>query len=125
MKIIIGDRVVVNTPEVKGEHGTVVEILSGQTSSTEVFEVVLDNGTSIWARTGQIEPEPEEEEQKEYNLKLDFADNVIIAILFKNGREIARGHGHIIHSGDIGVSQAISFATKRIWRELGGDENGQ
>lgn len=126
MSIEVGSRVIVNTAELENEHGTVVEILKGQTSSTKVFEVVLDSGESIWTRDQFLEEEPVITEMgQEYELKIDFADNVVVAILYKNGREIGRGHGHILHSGKLGYAQAISFACRRMYQEMGGTFNGQ
>lgn len=126
MEIKIGDRVFVSTTETTNEHGTVVEILKGETSSTKVFEVVLDSGESLWTREEALILEADlEPESSEYDVKIDFADNIVIVILRKNGREIGRGHGHIIHSGKLGVAQAISFASKRMYLDMGGTINGQ
>lgn len=126
MEIKIGDRVIVSTAEIDNEHGTVVEILKGETSSTKIFEVVLDSGESLWTREEALILEADlEPESSEYGVKIDFADNIVIVILCKNGREIGRGHGHIIHSGKLGVAQAISFASKRMYLDMGGKINGQ
>ena len=58
-----------------------------------------------------------------YVYEFDNADNVVIAILYEvdrdgNRAEIARGHGHIIHEGALGIAQASAYALKRIWKDL-------
>ena len=51
-------------------------------------------------------------------------NNVVVARLYetKDGeeKEIAKGHGHIIHEGAIGIAQASSYALKRIYEDLNG-----
>jgi hypothetical protein len=52
------------------------------------------------------------------------ADNVVIAVLYAvvgdTKTEIARGHGHIMHEGVLGIAQASSYALKRIYMDLNG-----
>lgn len=60
-----------------------------------------------------------------YVYEFDNCDNVVIAIFYEvdrdgNKTEIARGHGHIIHEGALGIAQASSYALKRILMTLGG-----
>ena len=126
MSIEIGNRVIVNTAELQNEHGVVVEKFGGKTSSTEIFEVVLERGESVWVKEEFLESEITWLEfADDYDLKLDITDNVVVAVLFKKGKEIGRGHGHLIHSGNLGIAQAISYACKRIYQNMGGTFNGQ
>ena len=34
---------------------------------------------------------------------------------------LAKGHGHMIHEGELGVAQAASYACKRLYESLGGE----
>ena len=34
--------------------------------------------------------------------------------------EIVRGHGHIIHEGDVGIVQALSYALKKAYEKING-----
>lgn len=58
--------------------------------------------------------------EKTYRWEVFQADNnVVTAVMYEvvDGveREIDRQHGHIIHSGEIGVAQAASYAMKKIY----------
>lgn len=57
-----------------------------------------------------------------YFHEITYLDNVVLVVLYEateSGRvEIARGHGHIIHEGAAGVTQATSYALKRIWWQI-------
>lgn len=63
-------------------------------------------------------------EDVRYDYEFDYLDNVVVARLYEirgeEKTEIGRGHGHIIHEGAIGVSQAASYALKRIFQDLNG-----
>lgn len=54
------------------------------------------------------------------SFKVDVAENVVIAIMMQGDRQIARGHGHIIHDGSVGVAQAASYAMKKAYEFLNG-----
>ena len=60
-----------------------------------------------------------------YCHEFEYLDNVVVAIFYEiKGEvktEIARGHGHIIHEGTIGIAQASSYAVKRIYQKLNGE----
>lgn len=64
------------------------------------------------------------EEIPTYRYDFEYLDNVVVARLYetKDGeeKEIAKGHGHIIHEGAIGIAQASSYALKRIYEDLNG-----
>lgn len=61
---------------------------------------------------------------KEYSIETEVIDNVAIAIIYKTvdgeKKEIVRGHGHIIHEGDIGVIQALSYSLKKAYEKING-----
>ena len=126
MEIKIGDKVRFEHAVFGNMVGTVKEIFDSPVLSTKAYNVHVRMSDGIGRafvvseediRLAEKEPEIS---SGEFEIKLDVADNIVVAILFKNGEEIARGHGHIIHGGDMGIAQAISYATKRIWFALGG-----
>jgi hypothetical protein len=57
-----------------------------------------------------------------YFHEITYLDNVVLVVLYEateGGKvELARGHGHIIHEGAAGVTQATSYALKRIWWQI-------
>lgn len=63
---------------------------------------------------------------KEYRYDIYLQENVVIAVLYeKVGNdefEVARGHGHIIHDGLVGFTQASAYALKKIMLEVNGGE---
>lgn len=64
----------------------------------------------------------EEKAPARYFHEVTYMDNLVLVVLYEateSGRvEIARGHGHIIHEGAAGVTQATSYALKRIWWQI-------
>lgn len=60
------------------------------------------------------------------DIRIDIANNVVIASMYEvvgpNMRPIAKGHGHLIHEGEIGIAQAASYACYRLYNSMGGNE---
>lgn len=56
------------------------------------------------------------------DIKIDIAQNVVIATLWESTggvqKPLRRGHGHIIHDGEIGIAQAASYACRRLYESL-------
>lgn len=65
-------------------------------------------------------------EDREYRYDISFHENMVVAVLYEkvgdDEFEVARGHGHIIHEGVLGFTQAASYALKRIMLEVNGGE---
>ena len=64
-----------------------------------------------------------EKVQPTYRYDFDYIDNVVVARLIEidgdgNETELAKGHGHLIHDGALGIAQAASYACKQIWFAL-------
>lgn len=80
------------------------------------------------AKTVPVMTFPEEaldlvvEDPAEYRHEIEYLDGVVVAVFYeiKNGKkkEIARGHGHIIHAGALGIAQATSYAMRRCYDQL-------
>jgi hypothetical protein len=60
------------------------------------------------------------EEMPTYRYEFEYLPNVVVARLYEGDVLVARGHGHIIHEGAIGIAQASSYALKRIYEDLNG-----
>lgn len=106
---------------VSGNVGTVTDKFLSETVGEYVYVVQFDKyvrqSNKMW-RYDHLRVYAEA--PKEYKVELDIADNVVVTIITENGKEICRGHGHIIHEGAIGVIQAISYATKKAYEKLNG-----
>lgn len=123
MEIKVGNKVMVEHENLKYACGIVAAIYENYNLSTKVYEVKFDGSGNKYILPEEdlrLIEEPNFADEN-FEIKIDVADNLVVAMLLKNGEEIARGHGHIIHGGDIGIAQAISYACKRIWFELGGN----
>ena len=64
---------------------------------------------------------------KDYSvdIKINIAQNVVIATLYeecgdKIRKILRRGHGHIIHDGELGIAQAASYACRRLYESIAG-----
>ena len=107
--------------------GTVTDKCWSEAADQTVYFVKFDGRTSQSVcrfTADDLEPEAGETKQiskAEYTFQVDHADNIVIAIMYADGEEIARAHGHIIHKNEIGIAQAASYALKLIYRNLKGD----
>ena len=104
-----------------GELGTIEDVFYSEAKKCNLYVIQFDNyvrSTKLW-RAELLE---EVNEAVTYGYEFDFCDNVVIAILYEfreeSKTEIARGHGHIIHEGAVGIAQAASYALKRIYYKI-------
>ena len=103
----IGDKVVRKATQ---QEGKVIDILT-TAGYGYLYVVELESGERHYGegREYQMQGAPE------YSIEVDHADNVIIVrLLDANDNEVARGHGHIIHDGALGIAQAVSYASRRL-----------
>lgn len=76
-----------------------------------------EHSERAYYREYSLEPYAEEDIEDLY-YDFEVAGNVVIARLFDgNGNELQRGHGHIIHEGIKGFTQAASYALKKIFEK--------
>lgn len=105
-----------------GKVGTVIDCLYSGMYECDVYRVQFD-GDDLPSRPlfdiDAFEP-VEEEIPAEFSFKIDIAENVVIAIMLKDGKQVCRGHAHIIHEGTIGIAQAASYALKRLYSNMNG-----
>jgi len=137
MEFNIGDRVRVKSYEdipeqiksrgvsrLCGKDGEIVDKLWSGAKGCTVYKIFFNDAV----RTSTIDFPSEaidlisELDKKTYSYEFSYLDNVVVAKLFEireeSKTEIARGHGHIIHEGEIGIAQAASYALKKIYQKL-------
>lgn len=116
-KFRIGDRVRCGTVD-----GTIADVFSGNDSTAYGVDFGR-HGVSLYFEE-ELELIPEKKFSMQINI--DIANNVVIASLYEvvdpNMRPIAKGHGHIIHEGELGIAQAASYACMRLYKSMGGDK---
>jgi hypothetical protein len=104
--------------------GKVVDVLYSAHKDKYTYEVDSDEAGVDMFDEDDLEPA----KSKEYSMdiKIDIAGNVLIATLYESVggvlKPIAKGHGHLIHEGEIGIAQAASYACNRLWKKIGGIE---
>ena len=115
----ISDRVAKDT----GGTGVVMEAIYSARNEAWLYEVVDDKTHDVGTfRESNLKAAPE----KKYSMKIsiDIAENVVIASLYEvcdpNMRPVAKGHGHIIHEGELGIAQAASYACMKLYKSMGG-----
>ena len=137
-KFNIGDRVRVkpydelpdmvrtkSTAPLCGKDGEVVDIVYSNAKHCLFYTIHLDGYDKPSHKLfteDSIDLVPEEKTYF-YRHEIEYLEDVVVARLFEvdtdgNKVEIAKGHGHIIHDGALGIAQAASYALKRIWFEL-------
>lgn len=136
MEFKIGDRIQIkeykdlpNKYQVNGFHkmagkaGVILNALYSEADSEWLYLIDFDDfkrSAKLWA-SDMLTLQPKE--VVTYCHEFDYLDNVVVARFYRikgeEKTEIARGHGHIIHEGDLGIAQAASYALKRIYDTLG------
>lgn len=111
-----------------GRDGEIVDILWSNAKDTYVYRIQFD-GCDMPSRTDFVEGTFDlisELEKAEYTYEFEYAENLVIARLYEikadSRKLVARGHGHIFHDGVLGIAQAASYALKRIYKFLEGDD---
>ena len=65
-------------------------------------------------------------DDREYRYEITLHENLVLAVLYERVNndefEVARGHGHIIHEGVVGYTQAAAYALKKIMLDVNGGE---
>lgn len=111
-----------------GKDGEIVDILWNNAKDAYVYRIHFE-GCDMPSRTDFVEGTFDlisELEKAEYTYEFEYAENLVIARLYEikgDARKlVARGHGHIFHDGVLGIAQAASYALKRIYKFLEGDD---
>lgn len=139
MEFKIGDRVKVNyynelpdslknrsVGRLCGKSGKVVDKLWSVSKDCTVYKVLLD-GKTVASSIDFTEDSISLirltlNKGESFKYEFDYCDNVVVAVLYEDSilgkKEVARGHGHIIHEGVEGIAQAASYALKRIYYKI-------
>lgn len=107
------------------EAGIVVDVLRSDTMSGRFCRVLFDGEPNASRVIYDADDLVLVEDAKHYDYELRSEDGVVVAVLYEGcgdlRREVARGHGHIIHDDPLlGYTQAASYALKKIYQSLGG-----
>lgn len=116
-KFQMGDRVKV--PSMANKIGTVCDIWHSLVQSKLMYAVDIDGGHRGLYSEEQLEPAPI---PTEYTFSATVENNVAVVCMIATQGEkswvYARGHAHILHDGEVGMAQAVSFAAKRMFESL-------
>lgn len=117
-KFQVGDRVEI--PSRNGKTGVVFDIWTSLASSSIMYAVTNDDDgcTGMYA----------EDQLKIALVPIEFTFNVVVsdnaAIVTMDAKQgdkewvYARGHAHILHDGEVGMAQAVSYAARRMFVAL-------
>ena len=117
-KFQIGDRVKI--PAKAETIGVVTDIWSSLVQERTMYEVSYEsNGHKGMYAENQLEPAPI---PTEYSFGATVEGNVAVVTMMATQGEktwvYSRGHAHILHDGEVGMAQAISYAAKRMFESL-------
>lgn len=117
-KFQIGDRVKI--PSKQDVFGAVSDIWSSLAQDRAMYEVTLEGtGNKGLYAENQLELAPI---PTEYSWEAHIDGNVAVVTMTATQGDktwiYARGHAHILHDGEVGMAQAISFAAKRMFESL-------
>ena len=120
-KFQIGDRVEVVPNK---SYGIISDVMFSNRCKANVYEVQYEKDRDEYGTFEVIDlrlaPKPREFSM---DIRIDIAQNIVIATLYEDcgdmlKKPLRRGHGHIIHDGELGIAQAASYACKRLYDSL-------
>ena len=117
----------VQTAEGK-DRGKVVDILRSEVTEVTFYRVVLDiDGRAVprLVDEGSLEA-VKEFDYDSVHIEFSIDPTIVVARMYVGNKEVARGHGHMIHEDELGVAQAASWALKKIYEHFlnNNNENG-
>lgn len=116
-KFQIGDRVKI--PSKSLIIGTVSDIWSSYAKQSVMYAVTTEDGRCGLYAENQLEAAPL---PIDYRFEAHIEENVaIVTMIATQGDKTwvyARGHAHILHDGEVGMAQAISYASKRMFKSV-------
>lgn len=117
-KFQIGDRVKI--PAKADKVGVVSDIWSSLAKATLMYAVAdeSDGHLGLYAEN-QLEPAPL---PTTYSFEAHIDCNVAVVTMTATQGDktwvYARGHAHILHDGEVGMAQAVSYASRRMFESL-------
>lgn len=117
-KLQIGDRVKI--PAKAYKVGIVCDIWSSLAKVALMYAVENeDDGHCGMYAEAQLEPAPL---PIDYSFEATISGNVaVVTMTAHQGNRTwiyARGHAHILHDGEVGLAQAVSYASRRMFESL-------
>lgn len=116
-KFQIGDRVKIPSKDLR--IGIVTDIWHSLAQSKLVYAVNLEGGNTGLYAEEQLEPAPI---PITFSWEANIDGNVaVVTMNAKQGDKewvYARGHAHILHDGEVGMAQAVSYAARRMFESL-------
>ena len=114
----IGDRVKI--PSKQNIIAVVTDIWQSQSQVRTMYEVTREvGGAKGMYSENQLEPAPIPTEYRfESTIDGNVAVVTMIAIQGDKTWIYARGHAHILHDGEVGMAQAISYAARRMFEAI-------
>ena len=116
-KFQIGDQVKI--PSKSLIIGTVSDIWSSFAKQSVMYAVDTEDGRCGLYEENQLEPAPL---PIDYSFEAHIDGNVAVVTMIATQGEktwvYARGHAHILHDGEVGMTQAVSYAAKRMFESL-------
>ena len=107
-----------------GLVGEVVDAMYSNAYDKYIYRIRFDGQEAV-SKADFTEESLEllKQEAVTYHFETDFAENIVIVIMYEDhedgsSEEIGRGHGHIIHEGALGIAQATSYALYRLYQRL-------
>lgn len=141
-KFNIGDRVRVrdyydlpeedrtpSTGRLCGKDGEVVDIVFGNAKKKFYYTLAIDGYGKPSAKLFTDDCLVAIKSNVTYRHDIAYLENVVCVRLMEvaddgTETEIAKGHGHIMHDGALGIAQATSYAMKRIYFDVRGQNDG-
>ena len=116
-KFQVGD--LVKIPAKANTIGTVCDIWHSLVQSKLMYAVDIEGGIRGLYAEEQLEPAPI---PVDYSFEAHVEGNVAVVTMMATQGEktwvYARCHAHILHDGNVGMAQAVSFAAKRMFESL-------
>ena len=113
----IGDRVKV--PSKANKICIVKDIWHSIANASVMYAVEDEAGNCGLYAANQLEPAPV---PIEYRFEANIDGNAAVVVMTATQGEktwvYARGHAHILHDGEVGMAQAISYAARRMFESL-------
>ena len=117
----IGDRVIVQLLE---KPAVIEDKLYSNKHDDWLYRVQLEDSDHPYIRPFEGDELDEAPAEQSYRFEVTKADNVVTAVMYAVSgnaeREVSRGHGHVIHAGEVGIAQAASYAMKKCYTAMNG-----
>ena len=113
-KFQIGDRVKI--PSKQLVIGKIADIWHSLGKNAVMYAVETEGGNTGLFSEDQLEPAPL---PIDYHFKAVIEGNVAVVTMHavQGDKEwvVSRGHAHILHDGEVGMAQAVSYAARRMF----------